>query len=165
MSLRFRQTVGLALLTGCVLSGWCGTSWAQVPQIGGATPGAASLNRASNPSYLLSPSLSPYFQLFQNNTGALPNYHAFVRPRLEARAQFQRQAQEINQLGRQVAVEQNQINLGLNQQRIMAEEAAVPVSRVRQRQLRGVTITPPATYMNLAPYYYSGPQGVGRGSR
>lgn len=44
------------------------------------------------------PAVSPYLDMFRANTGVLPNYHTFVKPRIDQRYQQQQQWQAIRQL-------------------------------------------------------------------
>ena len=42
------------------------------------------------------PTLSPYLDLLRTNTGPLPNYQQFVRPRIQLRRTLVQQANQIN---------------------------------------------------------------------
>lgn len=55
-----------------------------------------------------SPTVSPYLDLLRQDSGYLPNYHTFVRPKIETRRQQIGQWQSINQLQRRVSTFQQQ---------------------------------------------------------
>ena len=58
--------------------------------------------------YTRPPTLSPYLGLLRINTGVLPNYQTFVRPRLQERQAFEQQQRSLQTLEtrvRQVAEE------------------------------------------------------------
>jgi len=47
------------------------------------------------------PTLSPYLDLFRRDTGPLPNYFTFVRPRQQVQTQIQQQAYNMQLLQQQ----------------------------------------------------------------
>ncbi|WP_145301985.1 hypothetical protein [Crateriforma conspicua] len=53
-------------------------------------------------SYPRSPTLSPYLDLLRNDGGVLPNYQQFVRPKIQLRAQIERQNYEIQRQRRAI---------------------------------------------------------------
>lgn len=60
-----------------------------------------------------SPTLSPYLDLTLRNNRGIPNYYAFVRPRLEQRA-FNQQAQALTrQHGTEIQRLQNDVQRGI----------------------------------------------------
>jgi hypothetical protein len=61
---------------------------------------SAAESHAQTPRYQPSrPTVSPYLNLFRNNTGPLPNYYSLVRPQLYQQDFNQRQTQMTNQQG------------------------------------------------------------------
>jgi hypothetical protein len=78
----------MLLMLGCVFA-------STVPAMG---------QRYSVPSYQPATStLSPWFNLYQRNTGPLDNYHMYVRPQLQLQSTLQRQDANIQLLGQAVA--------------------------------------------------------------
>jgi hypothetical protein len=88
------------------------TTWRIVMVVGlGAVltwlvPGQAGAQQAYRPA---SPVFSPWLNLYQRNTGALDNYHTYVRPQMDLRNTLrqqetvnQRQAAGINRLSQRV---------------------------------------------------------------
>jgi hypothetical protein len=60
----------------------------------------AAESQAQTPRYQPSrPTVSPYLNLFRNNTGPLPNYYSLVRPQLYQQDFNQRQTQMMEQQG------------------------------------------------------------------
>jgi len=71
-----------------------------------ASPADAQVSRYSSAVNNLSrPALSPYLDYFRNDTGALPNYHQFVRPKNRLRADLLQSNRSIT--GLQGAVRRN----------------------------------------------------------
>jgi hypothetical protein len=80
---------------------------------------AAANSQAQTPRYQPArPTVSPYLNLFRNNTGPLPNYYSLVRPQL--------QQQDFNQ--RQLTAQQQQ-------------NAAIGALEVQARQMGTTTQT------------------------
>jgi len=81
-------------------------------------------NPYSSPDWLRRPTFSPWLELYREDSGVLPNYHQFVRPRqrmqrylLERDRQLQRQQIQMRQMQRQqAATEQLQRQMRAPQQ-------------------------------------------------
>ena len=121
------HVIHLGLVALVVTSG--SLSWAQSPY-SGYRPGT--------------PTISPWMNLFNRNTGPLDNYHTYVQPQLETQRTFrdqnalnQRQQAALGALGKQMT-------------RIEAEHEA-PVSPTGTG----------STFMNLSHYY---PNSTGGGN-
>jgi len=85
-----------------------------------------------------SPTLSPWLQLYNRNTGPLDNYHSYVRPRQEVYRTFRQQESVIQRQGEGLR------NLG---QQVMS---------IRQEPIRSTGTG--STFMNYSHYYnFRGP--------
>jgi hypothetical protein len=85
-----------ALLLGLMVSSLVGSAALAAPPYGPARPGRFQPAK---------PTLSPYLDLFRENRGLLPNYHTFVRPKIEQQ-EFNQQQQLFND--RQLMVNETQ---------------------------------------------------------
>jgi hypothetical protein len=87
------------------------------------------------------PTLSPWFGLFQKNSGPLPNYHTFVRPEQDALANSGAQSAQIQQQGDRLRIMGQQMN---EFQQPGGESGLKPTGKK-------------ATYMDYSHYYtYNG---------
>jgi hypothetical protein len=110
-----------------------------------AGPASAQQSRRSYSPYRPStPTVSPYLDLFRRNTSDLPNYHTFVRPKLQTRAALQRQTGQIGALNQQFG--------GLRQQFSSLENT--------QASPTGIG----GGFMNFS-HFYSAPANTGRRRR
>ena len=93
-----RIVLSLVIVATCLLI--CGLQAASAQQP----------RRSYTPYRPSTPTISPYLDLFRRNTGDLPNYHTFVRPKLQTRAAFQQQAGQFRSLQRQLGGLQRQFS-------------------------------------------------------
>lgn len=105
-----RRIIALAALLTC----WAGDerAAAQYNNYNPASRYTRSYNNYASRSLYRNPSVSPYLNLLQNNSGLTsltPNYQAFVRPQLEARRQAQATNRSLQTLGSQVGGLQQQL--------------------------------------------------------
>lgn len=89
MRLKLRTTAAVVALIAC---GVAVPAVAQAP--GRASAGGPWHQHGARPA----PTLSPYLDLLRRDSGVLPPYHAFVRPRKRIAAQQQQQWQAIGKL-------------------------------------------------------------------
>lgn len=73
-----------------------------------ALPASAQGRRPYSPYQPARPTISPWFNLYRQDGGALDNYHTFVRPEIQLRTTLRQQAYDINRQGRDIqAMRQN----------------------------------------------------------
>ena len=85
-----------------------------------------------------SPTISPWMGLWRQNTGALDNYHTFVRPQMQLNQTLQMQNAALSRQAMGLQALNNEINQPLeNQSGMLATGQG-------------------ATFMNYSHYYYSG---------
>lgn len=108
---------------------------------GGVSPVEAQSSKYYRPPR---PTFSPWFNLFQKNTGPLDNYHSFVRPEQRLFKTLQNQG---------TAIEQQRTQMGTLGQQVTQLE-------------RPSTVRPTgtgSTFMNYSHYYPSGGASAGGG--
>ncbi|WP_149498591.1 hypothetical protein [Roseiconus lacunae] len=82
--------------------------------------------------YTRTPTLSPYLDLLRTDSGVLPNYQQFVRPRLQLQQQLQSQAQQLDRQSRAIR--------SINQ-------------RVTQPTVRGTETGTSTRFLNYSTFY------------
>lgn len=93
----------------------------------------------------LSPALSPWLSLFNNNRGGvLDNYHAFVLPQQRAIQEFNTQRQQLQQQGSQIQMQ------GMRQRELLGELDKTLDAPRKTQSLGGAN---PAGYQQYLHYY------------
>lgn len=110
------------------------------------------------------PALSPYLQITRQNTGSLPSYFTFVRPRIEQQDFVNRQL-AVNARAQTRLYQQQQELSGLT--RRFEDRAATTMGREAplQMQRREAARRPAATYMDTSHFFGGGDRLRGRRSR